>query len=331
MTYTVGIVGCGAIGTKRANSLPDNAKLIAVSDINENKAKIISDKFNADYYSKWEELIENNDIQIVIICTPHICLANILKYALEKNKHVFVEKPAAINSNEISLIPEILARKNLKLRVGYNHRYHRSVLKALRIFQDGGIGDLMFLRARYGHGGRLGYDQEWRLNPKLSGGGELIDQGSHLIDLAKIFMGKIEVEYGIAANYFWKIDVDDNAFFVMRNVNGNRAMMHVSSTEWRNLFSMEIYGDKGKIELSGLGGSYGVEKVTFYKMLPEMGPPEIFTWEYPMEDNSWKVELNELLLDIQLNRIPSPGINDAIETLKIVEEIYKRSNYDFSS
>ena len=174
----------------------------------------------------------------------------------------------------------------------------------------------MFIRARYGHGARIGYDKEWRANPEISGGGELLDQGSHLIDLSRWFLGNFVNIKGAMNTYYWDMKVDDNAFMILKNKNEKVAFLHVSCTEWKNTFSMEIYGEKGKLEVSGLGGSYGTEKLTFYKMHKKMGPPETFAWE--------------LYKDILENRTPSAGLNDALESIKVVEKLSKESGYDHS-
>ena len=206
--------------------------------------------------------------------------------------------------------------------------YHRSIRKAREIIDEGKLGELMFTRARYGHGARIGYDEEWRSKPNLSGGGELIDQGAHLIDLSRWFFGEFTEVQGFANTYFWKMPVDDNCFMLLKTHKKQVSFLHVSCTEWKNLFSMEIYGDKGKIELSGLGGSYGIEKITWYNLLPEMGPPETVCWEYPMEDDSWEIELAEFYEDILLDRYPASGLDDAKAALKIIENIYLESGYD---
>ena len=187
----------------------------------------------------------------------------------------------------------------------------------------------MFLRARYGHGGRVGYDREWRADPVRSGGGELIDQGSHIIDLARWFLGDFVDVEGFAHTYYWDMPVDDNAFLLLRTPRKQVAFMHASCTEWKNTFSFELYGRTGKIDISGFGGSYGTERITYYRMLPQMGPPETVAWEYPMIDDSWEVELAEFFDDINLDRAPATGLNDAIAVLKIIERIYKASGYDY--
>jgi predicted dehydrogenase len=187
----------------------------------------------------------------------------------------------------------------------------------------------MFLRARYGHGGRVGYDREWRADPVMSGGGELIDQGVHLIDLAAWFLGPLPDVHGVATTSFWDMAVDDNAFLTLRTAQGQTAFLHVSCTEWKNLFSVEVYGRGGKLAIEGLGGSYGVERLTWYRMLPEMGPPETTAWEYPGPDRSWQVEFAEFLDDISQGRQPSAGLPEARAALTVVERVYESSGYRF--
>ena len=187
----------------------------------------------------------------------------------------------------------------------------------------------MFLRGRYGHGGRKGYDREWRADPALSGGGELIDQGMHMIDLSRLFLGDFTEIQGFAHTYFWDMPVDDNAFMLLKTSKKQIAFLHVSCTEWKNLFSLEVYGREAKIHIEGLGGSYGVERLSFYKMLPEMGPPDTTIWEYPHGDNSWVLEFAEFLEDIRLRRTPAADLKDARLALSVVEKIYKESGYDY--
>ena len=132
----------------------------------------------------------------------------------------------------------------------------------------------------------------------------MIDQGPHLIDLARWFLGDFAEVDGFAHTYFWDMPVDDNAFLLLKTAKKQIAFLHVSCTEWKNTFSFELYGRDGKIDIYGLGGSYGLERITHYRMLPEMGPPETTSWEFPMADNSWEVEFAEFLDDIRLDRHP---------------------------
>jgi predicted dehydrogenase len=324
----VGIIGCGLIGQKRAKALGSGGRLVACADIDLKRAQSLAGS-GGKAFADWRELLALREVEMVVIATLHDSLAEITLAAIAAGKHVLVEKPAARNPQELEPVITAALQHGVKVHVGFNHRYHRAMRKAKEIVDSGTLGDLMFLRARYGHGGRVGYDREWRSKPELSGGGELIDQGLHLTDLSRWFFGSEFTEIqGFAHTYYWDMLVDDNGFMLLRTAKQQAAFLHASCSEWKNLFSMEIYGRDGKLEISGLGGSYGVERLTWYKMLPEMGPPETTAWEYPMGDNSWAVELAEFYDDIRLDREPTVGLRDAYASLKIINHIYKGSGYD---
>ena len=326
--FGVGVVGCGLIGQKRAKALGAGGKLVACADLNPNRAESLARTADAKVFSDWRELVRAPEVDVVIVATLHDSLAEITRTAAEAGKHVLVEKPAARTAAELEPVMAAAQQFGVKVHVGFNHRYHRSLRKAREIVDSGALGELMFIRARYGHGARVGYEKEWRSNPALSGGGELIDQGPHLIDLSRWFLGEMTEVDGFAHTYFWDMPVDDNGFMLLKTAKKQAAFLHASCTEWKNLFSMEIYGKLGKLDLSGLGGSYGLEKITWYRMLPEMGPPDTTSWEYPMGDDSWAVEIAEFFDDIRLNREPAAGLDDALAALKIVETIYRESGYD---
>lgn len=322
----VAIIGCGLIGQKRAKAL-GGATLTVACDVNPRVAQAIQPA-PPFFCTDWREAVTRDDVDIVIVATINESLATIARGAIEAGKHVLIEKPAARNAAELDALIEAAKTHNVCVRVGFNHRYHPALLKAREIVDSGALGALMFVRGRYGHGGRVGYENEWRANPALSGGGELIDQGVHVIDLARWFLGDFTDVDGLAATYFWQMPVDDNAFLLLRTAEKRAAFLHVSCTEWKNLFSFEIYGRDGKLSIDGLGGSYGVEKLTFYRMLPEMGPPETTAWEYPRGDQSWAIEFREFLDDIAQHRMPSAGLADARAALDVVRKIYEASGYD---
>ena len=324
----VAIVGCGLIGQKRANSLAE-ARLVACADRTISRAEDLARRTPGCIAAQdWREVVGRDDISAVVVATSHDSLAEITGAAIEAGKNVLVEKPAARHVNELRSILGRSEEKQVVVRVGFNHRYHRAFRQARRIVDSGALGPLMFLRARYGHGGRIGYDREWRARPEISGGGELIDQGVHIIDLARWFLGDFADVQGFAHTYFWDMPVDDNAFLLLKTSKKQVAFLHASCTEWKNTFSFEIYGRNGKLHIDGLGGSYGVERLAHYAMLKEMGPPETTIWEYPMADNSWEVEMAEFLDDIRLSRTPSVGLVDAIAALDIVDRVYRESGYD---
>ncbi|MFZ5494438.1 MAG: Gfo/Idh/MocA family protein [Verrucomicrobiota bacterium] len=324
------IIGCGLIGRKRAAALAGvpGAKLVAVCDLDAGRAQELAALYpGTGALTDAAALFARADVDAVIVATLNGALAPLSRAAALAGKHVLVEKPGALNAAGLREVQAAAAKTGVKVRIGYNHRFHPALRKARAIFESGALGPMMFLRGRYGHGGRKGYDREWRADPKLSGGGELIDQGVHLIDLAGWFLGDFATIEGHAATYFWDMKVDDNAFLSLRTAAGQTAWLHVSCTEWKNLFSLEIYGRVGKIAIDGLGGSYGTERLVYYKMLPEMGPPPSFPEEYPGSDSSWALETEAFLDDIRLGREPSPGLREGIRTLEIVETIYRSSGY----
>lgn len=325
----VAILGCGLIGQKRSKTLT-GAKLVVCADLDEKRARTLAAGFPAcDAVTDWRAAVQRDDVDIVIVATTNNALVETCLAAVQAGKHVLVEKPAARNVAELDLLIEAAHKNDVKVRVGFNHRYHPALLKAKELVNAGELGELMFVRGRYGHGGRKGYDREWRANPALSGGGELIDQGVHLIDLSRWFLGDFSEVQGFAHTYFWDMPVDDNGFMLLRTAKAQTAFLHVSCTEWKNLFSLEIYGRNAKLHIEGLGGSYGVEKVSFYKMLPEMGPPDTTIWEYPRGDQSWALEFAEFLEDIRLKRTPSANLMDARAALAAAEKIVKDSGYDY--
>jgi predicted dehydrogenase len=324
----VGIIGCGMIGRKRAAAL-DGCSLVACADPVLERAELLKRGHpDCTATTDWRVVVSRTDIDAIIIATPHDSLASIAYESAQHGKHLLVEKPAARTADELRPVQRIAEERNLVVRVGFNHRYHRAFQQARKIVDSGALGPLMFLRARYGHGGRPGYDKEWRAVPAISGGGELIDQGVHVIDLARWFLGDFSDISGHAHTYFWDMPVDDNAFLLLKTPAKQVAFLHASCTEWKNTFSFEIYGRDGKLHIDGLGGSYGLERLAWYKMTPSMGPPETSIWEYPMADNSWAVEMAEFVEDIRLGREPSAGLADAIAALEIVTRIYQESGYD---
>jgi predicted dehydrogenase len=317
------------IGKKRAKAL-GTARLVACVDVVVEKALALAQMVpGAIATDDWRAVLDDSKVDVVIVSTTNNMLAEVTLAAVQAGKHVLVEKPGARRSRDIKVLMEAAQRFGRQVRVGFNHRYHPSLRKAHELLEAGALGEMMLVRGRYGHGGRLGYEKEWRADPALSGGGELIDQGAHLIDLSRWFLGDFSEATGFAHTYFWKMPVEDNAFLILKTPQQRVAHLHVSWTEWKNLFSLEIYGRTAKLHVEGLGGSYGIERLSCYKMSPQMGPPETTIWEYPMDDNSWHTEFEEFLEDIKLARTPSANLNDALAVLSIVEKIYTESGYDY--
>jgi predicted dehydrogenase len=320
------IVGCGLIGQKRLRSLRPGDEVVVVADpVKERAQALATQARGAAALTDWREAVERADVDAVFVSTSNDALAAVTLAAVEAGKHVLVEKPGARNPGE--LVPVIAAaeRKGVCVQVGFNHRYHPAFQQARKLLESGTLGPLMFIRARYGHGGRPGYDKEWRARPEISGGGELLDQGVHLIDLSRWFLGDFPHVAGHVATFFWDMPAEDNGFLLLRTDKGQVAWLHATWTEWKNTFSFEIFGRDAKLAIDGLGGSYGVERLSYYKMKPAMGPPDTTIWEYPGEDNSWRLELEAFAQAIEARRSPPVTLRDAHAALTIVHQIYAAS------
>lgn len=318
----VGIVGCGLIGGKRAKAALDGGHaVVAVADLDRARAEALAKITGAAVAEDWRAVIAA-DVDIIAVATTHEHLASVSLAAVEADRHVLVEKPAARSAKELAPVVAAAKAQGVVVKAGFNHRFHPAIQQAKAIVESGALGPLLYIRGRYGHGGRLGMEREWRCEQERSGGGELIDQGSHLIDLSRWFLGDFTNVQGHVTTQFWTIAVEDNCFLSLRTASGQTAWLHASWTEWKNLFCFEIFGRDGKLQIDGLGGSYGVEKLTHFAMLPAMGPPRTTSWEFPFPDRSWDLEFADFVDAIENNRAPIGDIHDAKANLDIIATIY---------
>src|SRR5579871_16846 len=317
------IIGCGLIGSKRAAAAVAH-EIVAVCDPDLERRDRLAHQISARAIADWREAI-GVDSDAVVIATPHDRLAEIALAAVEAGRHVLVEKPAGRRPAEVVPLVAAAKARGRIVKVGFNHRFHPAIARAKALVDEGSIGPLLFIRGRYGHGGRIGYEKEWRFDPQVSGGGELIDQGSHLIDLSRWFLGDLALAYAAMPNYFWPSRVEDNCFLALEGEQKRMAWLHASWTEWKNLFVFEIMGRDGKLTIEGLGGSYGNERLTLHRMLPEMGPPETTIWEYPFPDRSFADEFENFVGAVE-GRAPAIGdIDDALANLSIIQTAYDRA------
>ncbi len=321
----VGIVGAGLIGNRRASIMQATGKgrVVVVADTDSARAAEFAQKYGCEIAKNWRELVKRSDIEVVIIAVPNKFIKPIALHAFKNGKHVFSEKPLGRNAAEAETIVKAAKKYKRLLKVGFNHRFHPAIFTAKKLFDEGRIGKILFIRGRYGHGGRLGMEKEWRFQKDISGGGELLDQGVHLIDLARWFAGEFSEVYGIADTKFWNTKLDDNAFAILRNKKIT-ASLHVSTTNWKNIFSFEIFGDKGFLIIDGLGRSYGEETLTVGKRKPKFGIPEIEVMKF-QEDTSWKNEWKNFIGALtKKQKLIGDGI-DGLEANRIVGAIYKSS------
>ena len=288
----VGIVGCGLVGHKRAAALGQDT-LVACFDVDAHAAGTFAERFGGTVCGTPDELLAH-ELDIVVVAVPHDRLADEACRALEASAHVLVEKPAGIGVADVDRIARAAEAAGRRVKVGFNHRFHPGTARAIDEATSGAFGAVLHMRARYGHGGRVGYEQEWRANRTISGGGELVDQGMHLFDLSYAIFGPLPLNAALLRTEFWPIEVEDNAVIILGHRNrGPWATFHASWTEWKNLFSLEIYCRSAKLQVDGLAGSYGPQRLSIYAMKPDLGPPDVETIEYPASDESWSREWDE--------------------------------------
>jgi predicted dehydrogenase len=288
----VAIVGCGQIGTKRAEALRPQDELIACFDVNHEATRSLARAHDATPCAGLQELLELKP-QVVVVAAVHDQLAALTEQALQAGAHVLVEKPAAVSRAQIDRLIECERESGRRVKVGFNHRFHPGLVRVAAEVHSGNHGAFMYLRGRYGHGGRPGYEREWRADPARSGGGELVDQGMHLLDLSHWLAGPLPLHSALLRTNFWDAPVEDNAALILGEPRARRspwALLHVSWTEWKNLFSLEIYCERAKLQVDGLVRSYGQQRLRIYRMGPELGPPELEEFTYAAEDHSWEEE-----------------------------------------
>ncbi len=319
----IAIIGAGLIGRKRALSLPKGMCLSIVCDIDREKVEKFADEFRCKSETDWKKVVANPDIEAVIISTPNKYLSPIAVAAILAGKHVLIEKPGARNVSEMEAIIKAYKQKKVVVMFGYNHRYHPAMLKAKSLVDSGRYGEVLFIRAKYGHGGRLGYEKEWRFDKDISGGGELLDQGPHLIDLVNYYCGELNYHSSYTGTLFWKTKLEDTSFLLLEGKN-KVASLSVTCVEWKNLFCYEIMLELAKIQIDGLGRSYGAEKLTLYKMSKKMGPPKVQEFTFPEEDLSWKREVSAFFKRIRMMDVGDNALKEARYVMNIISQSYKK-------
>jgi predicted dehydrogenase len=288
----VAIVGCGLVGAKRAAALAPNDILLACHDVDADAARGLAERYGSTACATLDELLAVG-AEVVVVAVAHDHLAALAEQALDAGAHVLLEKPAGVSTREVDGLIECARANRHMVKVGFNHRFHPGIARAAEEVESGRHGELMYLRGRYGHGGRLGYDREWRAEPARSGGGELVDQGMHLLDLSHWLAGPLPLHSALLRTQFWDTPVEDNAALLLGDARSRVepwAMLHVSWTEWKNMFSLEVYCRTAKLEVEGLVGSYGPQRLRICRMGPRLGPPEVEQLSYPDQDRSWARE-----------------------------------------
>jgi histidinol-phosphate phosphatase family protein len=321
----VAVIGCGLIGHRRAATAaahPGTALRLVV-DTDGARAGELASSLGAEAATEWGDALQRDDVAAVVVCTPNAHLAPVAVAALQSGRHVLIEKPMGRSPAEAEAMAAAAAASGRLLKVGFNHRYHPALAQAAELYAAGAIGPLIQLRARYGHGSRPGCEREWRGDPQLAGGGELMDQGVHVLDLFQWFAGpavRVQAEVQTAV---WPLGVlEDNAFGLLRFGGGVVGQFHVSMTQWKNLFSLEIHGAAGALVVEGLGGSYGTERLRVVRRNMAGGVPQVAEHEYPGPDDSWAAEWDDFASALHGRPLRHGGAAAGVQVMHTVAALY---------
>lgn len=323
--YKIALIGAGRMGERWAKIIHNSprAELSLVVDPNKEVGEKIARQYNATYLREFPK--KNVSIDTFFIVTPHAYLYQNARRALLLDKPVFIEKPGARNATEMKKLIVLAKKRHLPLMVGFNYRFFEAIRKAKKVVEAKTLGKVLFIRLRHGHQGRSGYAKEWRMDKKIAGGGVLMDQGVHLIDLILWLMpGKIKKLSAVSQNLFWKSRVEEQTSVILKNNKGQIAFMSVGITEWRPIFSLEIIGEKGYARVEGLGRKYGGKEIFMLGVKDKDGNvrEEVVECD-PEPENALKALFNEFVASIETGKMSGPTEDDALRVLQIVGKTYK--------
>ena len=297
--------------------------MVRTVDADAGAAEAAAARFQARSGIDWQAAVSDSDVDIVCVATPNMLLAPIVVGAARAGKHVLLEKPMGRNLTEARAIAGAARTAGVKVKIGFNHRYHPAIAQAYAEFAAGRIGRLINIRARYGHGGRPGYEREWRGSREAAGGGELTDQGVHIADLISWFAGMPDEAFAVLQTAVWPLgDLEDNAFGLFRFSGGSVASFHTSWTQWKNLFSFEIFGERGSLSIEGLGKSYGVERLIVADRALGGGAPAMRETVFHGPDDSWKHEWADFIDAIDRNGPYLGTPEDGLRAMSMLEALY---------
>lgn len=324
----VGIAGFGIVGKRRKECIDrhPNMRVVAVCDQKFHGEGVLPDSVR--YYHDYRQLL-NDDLDVLFVCLTNDVVAEVTIAGLEAGLHVFCEKPPGKNVEDIvRVIAHEHRHPELKLMYGFNHRFHLSVRDALRIFRSGELGRVINMRGMYGKAKLATFNQtDWRTKREICGGGVLLDQGIHLVDIMRLFGGEFTEIHSFVSNDHWRFEVEDNAYALMRSADGVVAMLNSSATQWRHRFHLDINLERGSLILSGiLSGtrSYGPETLTVVQADPDNdggNPSEQIT--FYNKDASWEEEVDVFAVSILEKKPVLCGTSDdALKAMQLIFNIY---------
>jgi len=323
----VAIIGAGLQAKRRLPAILEDQDFEVkwIIDLIPEKAGKLAKPCGAKTQTDWHSAVADKETDVVLVLTYPDSHGEISVAAMENGKDVLCEKPLTKTEQEAKEVVKTAKATKRILKCGFNHRHHPSIEEAYKLFKNGTIGKPLFGRSRYGIAGRAGLEKEWRSDPKIISGGQLMEQGIHLVDLYRWFLGEPEKATGFVSTNFWPIEpLEDNGFGLIQFKNNVTVSIHSSLTQWINLFEFEIFGEKGSIAVQGLGGAYGVEKLLVNLHDPD-GPFSFKTTEFRGHDLSWKKEWEEFKDAINTRKEPMATAFDGLRAIEIVNAIYESS------
>jgi predicted dehydrogenase len=323
----VGIAGYGVVGKRRHQYINEHPQMEVTAVCDQSYQEIFTDKEGLEHFTNYKELLRE-DLDILFVCLPNDIAAEVTRAGLNQGMHVFCEKPPGRDVKDIrEVIKTEKKHPELKLKYGFNHRYHDSVKMALNIIRSEELGRVINVRGVYGKSKIISFAGGWRSQREVAGGGILLDQGIHMVDLMRLFCGEFVDVKSFIDNSYWNHDIEDNAYAIMRDTKGRVAMLHSTATQWQHRFVMDIALTEGYIELHGIlsgSKSYGEEKIIIGKRDEDSmdGQMEFKNVNF-LKDSSWRDEIFEFA-DAVINDKPilSGTSKDALETMKLVYKIY---------
>ncbi|PWS28177.1 oxidoreductase [Pedobacter yonginense] len=323
----VGIAGYGVVGKRRHQFINEHPNLEVIAVCDQTYKEVFTDAEGMKHFTNYKELLKE-ELDILFVCLPNDIAAEVTIAGLDHKMHVFCEKPPGRNVEDIRKVIETEKKHpDLKLKYGFNHRYHDSVRMALDIIRSEKLGKVINVRGVYGKSKIISFSGGWRSKREVAGGGILLDQGIHMVDLMRLFCGEFVEVKSFIDNTYWNHDIEDNAYAIMKDTHGRVAMLHSTATQWQHRFVMDIALSEGYIELHGIlsgSKSYGEEKIIIGKRDEDSmdGQMEFKNVNF-LKDNSWKDEIFEFADAIINNKSVLSGTsNDALETMKLVYNIY---------
>jgi predicted dehydrogenase len=327
--HLIAIVGAGRVGQIRAGAIrrSKDSLLAAAVDVDRARAEKLAEGTEAIVSTDWLSVIARPELDAVVVSTPTKFHLDVAIAALRAGKHVLCEKPLGRNVTEARKMFEAACQWRRVLKTGFNYRHMAHVRKAKELLEGNAIGPLHFLRARYGHGGRPGYEKEWCTDAELSGGGVLLEQGIHIFDLVRFLLAEPIQLVAQTQRCFWDFPaVEDNGFCLIETEHGLLAQIHISWTQWVNVFELEVFGRDGYLRLEGRDSHYGPQRLTWGKRKPDHSRPEQEIFEYPPIDNSWDLEWQEFCSAIEQGREPLGGSSDGLRAQQLVETAYESAS-----